>query len=209
MSQEYVVVSQIEAGKVEVREEVWNIMYGDCLEYTKVVFTGNADEVQGYLQENNIEEVIVKGLITTEQEMSKSTVEKMNKNKQEQDRLIAADGEISVIEQLSKEWQQMFDTLSPQEQSDVSGLPVLKSGIRYLPVDKVQAWKQLNKRHNEINRFFDQVYGGPDVNESYFETRLPEVAQESRELYAERDEIMVKKQALEAEMTEEEFEATL
>lgn len=71
MSQEYVVVSQIEAGKVEVRKEVWNIMYGDCLEYTKVVFTGNADEVQDYLKKNNIEEVIVKGSITTE-------IEKMN-----------------------------------------------------------------------------------------------------------------------------------
>lgn len=68
-----------------------------------------------------------------------------------------------------------------------------------------ESWKALNKRHNEINRFFYQTYGGPDVGESYFSEKPVEIAQQSRELFTERITVSDQKKALEDQMTEEEF----
>ncbi len=73
----------------------------------------------------------------------------------------------------------------------------------------VEQWKGLNTRHNQINRWYGEVYGGPDVSEKDFTERSPSIAKRSRELATERDAIMAEKTSLESRMTEAEFEQTL
>ncbi len=72
----------------------------------------------------------------------------------------------------------------------------------------VTRWKRLNKRHNWINKWYGEVYGGPDVSEKDFAERAPSIAAESRKFAYELDVIMVEKTNLEARMTEEELEQT-
>ena len=73
----------------------------------------------------------------------------------------------------------------------------------------VEQWKHLNKRHNQINRWYGEVYGGPDVSEKDFAERAPSIAAKSRVLAVELDGIMAAKTSLEAQMTFAEFEQTL
>ncbi len=84
--------------------------------------------------------------------------------------------------------------------------------VSQIPVrvkDLVEQWKALNKRHNEINHWYNEVYGGPDVSERNFAERDPSIAAKSRVLAGELDGIMTAKIGLENKMTDEEFEQTL
>lgn len=73
----------------------------------------------------------------------------------------------------------------------------------------VKKWKELNKQHNEIIRFFNEVYGGPDVCEEDFALQPSEIAKKSRQMSNELDDIVSHKDALEREMSQEEYEETL
>lgn len=57
----YYVVER-DGDKVELRYEVWQTVYGDCLINTQVVKTGTSAEIQEYLQEQDIDEVIARGI---------------------------------------------------------------------------------------------------------------------------------------------------
>lgn len=66
MSQVTVTRSTKEDEKFTVKNETWgNGIEGDCLDHTKdhtqVLFEGSADEVQQYLTDNGIEEVVIIG----------------------------------------------------------------------------------------------------------------------------------------------------
>lgn len=70
ITNEYYVVAKIDEAVIDgqlqaeftVSREVWSAVYGDSLVSTRVVCRGNANEVETYLKENGIDEVITKGL---------------------------------------------------------------------------------------------------------------------------------------------------
>ena len=73
----------------------------------------------------------------------------------------------------------------------------------------VKQWEGLNKRHNAINKWYGQVYGGPDVNEKNFAEQTEPIADASRILAVTLVDIMAQKKFLEGRMTEFEFEQIL
>ncbi len=73
----------------------------------------------------------------------------------------------------------------------------------------VAQWKALNTRHNEINRWYGEVYGGPDVDEKDFSEQPYAISSVSRLLENILDDIMAQKSDLLSRMTKTELEQTL
>ena len=72
--------------------------------------------------------------------------------------------------------------------------------------DLVTQWKQLNKRHNQINEWYGQVYGSTDVGEEDFSEQPYAIASVSRLLENIIDDIMEQKIELVSRMTKDELE---